>query len=81
MNNASVTACSFALVLDACNSSQSPAHPVTERTQFPFKAPSPAAVQRVMDEHDSTFGEAGRVGVWTKAASVTSLDDLRAEPL
>lgn len=37
--------------------------------------------QRVMDEHDSTFAEAGRVGVWTKADSIASFDDLRAEPL
>jgi hypothetical protein len=37
--------------------------------------------QRVLDFHDTTFGEAGRVGVWTKADSVTYFDDLRAEAL
>lgn len=37
--------------------------------------------QRVLDYHDTTFGEAGRVGVWTKADSVTYFDDLRAEAL
>ncbi|MBZ0119282.1 MAG: DUF1080 domain-containing protein [Sandaracinaceae bacterium] len=35
--------------------------------------------QRVLDHHDTTFTEAGRVGVWTKADSVTHFDDLRAE--
>lgn len=35
--------------------------------------------QRVLDHHDTTFTEAGRVGVWTKADSVTYYDDLRAE--
>ena len=35
--------------------------------------------QRVLDHHDTTFTEAGRVGVWTKADSVTYFDDLRAE--
>ena len=35
--------------------------------------------QRVLDHHDATFSEAGRVGVWTKADSVTYFDDLRAE--
>jgi hypothetical protein len=37
--------------------------------------------QRVIDHHDSTFTEGGRVGVWTKADSVTYFDDLRVEPL
>jgi hypothetical protein len=37
--------------------------------------------QKVIDHHDSTFTDAGRVGVWTKADSVTYFDDLRAEPL
>jgi hypothetical protein len=37
--------------------------------------------ERVLDHHDSTFPEAGQVGVWTKADSVTYFDDLRAEPL
>ncbi|MCK6529310.1 DUF1080 domain-containing protein [Myxococcota bacterium] len=35
----------------------------------------------VLDRHDSTFGDAGRVGLWTKADSVTWFDDLRVEPL
>jgi hypothetical protein len=37
--------------------------------------------RRVIDHHDATFTEAGRVGVWTKADSVTYFDDLRAEAL
>jgi hypothetical protein len=28
---------------------------------------------------DDTFPDAGKVGVWTKADSVTHFDDLRAE--
>jgi hypothetical protein len=36
---------------------------------------------RVLDHRDSTFTEAGRVGVWTKADSVTYFDDLQAEAL
>lgn len=35
--------------------------------------------QRVLDHHDTTFADAGRVGVWTKADSITHFDDLRAE--
>lgn len=35
----------------------------------------------VLDHHDSTFGEAGRIGLWTKADSVTHFDDLRADEL
>ncbi len=31
---------------------------------------------RVIDAHDRTFMEAGRVGLWTKADSVTDFDDL-----
>ncbi len=31
---------------------------------------------RVMSAHDKTFAEGGRVGVWTKADSVTEFDDL-----
>lgn len=37
--------------------------------------------QKVLEHHDSTFPDAGQVGVWTKADSVTHFDDLRAEPL
>lgn len=36
--------------------------------------------QRVLDHHDPTFKDAGRV-VWTKADSVTLFDELRAEAL
>jgi hypothetical protein len=35
----------------------------------------------VIDHHDTTFTEAGRLGVWTKADSVTYFDNLRVEPL
>lgn len=37
--------------------------------------------QKVMEEKDSTFSEAGRVGVWTKADSVIQFDDLSAAAL
>jgi hypothetical protein len=37
--------------------------------------------QKVLDHHDTTFTDAGRVGVWTKADSVTYFDDLQAEAL
>jgi hypothetical protein len=37
--------------------------------------------KRVIDHHDSTFNDAGSIGVWTKADSVTYFDDLTAEPL
>ena len=37
--------------------------------------------KRVIDAHDATFTSAGRVGVWTKADSITYFDDLSAEPL
>lgn len=36
---------------------------------------------QVLDHHDSTFPDAGRVGVWTKADSVTYFDDLTVAPL
>ncbi len=32
---------------------------------------------RLFEVEDATFGEAGRVGLWTKADSVTSFDDFR----
>jgi hypothetical protein len=35
----------------------------------------------VLDHRDATFSEAGKVGVWTKADSVTYFDDLSATPL
>jgi hypothetical protein len=34
--------------------------------------------KKVMDATDSTFGDAGKVGVWTKADSVIQFDDLSA---
>jgi hypothetical protein len=35
----------------------------------------------VIDERDSTFTEAGKFGVWTKADSIIYFDDLTATPL
>jgi hypothetical protein len=35
--------------------------------------------ERVIDHRDGTFAEAGQVGVWTKADSITHFDDLRVE--
>lgn len=37
--------------------------------------------KRVLDHHDDKFAEAGRVGVWTKADSITYFDDLKTEAL
>ncbi|MBI3332957.1 MAG: hypothetical protein HYZ93_02565 [Candidatus Omnitrophica bacterium] len=37
--------------------------------------------QKVIDARDGTFSVAGRVGVWTKADSVTHFDNLSIEPL
>jgi hypothetical protein len=34
--------------------------------------------KRVLDAKDTTFSDAGKVGVWTKADSVTQFDDLSA---
>jgi hypothetical protein len=36
--------------------------------------------QQVLDARDATFPDAGRVGVWTKADSVTAFDDLTVAP-
>ena len=36
--------------------------------------------KKVIDAHDSTFSEPGKVGVWTKADSVTLFDDLTISP-
>ena len=36
---------------------------------------------RVIDAHDATFTTPGKVGLWTKADSVTYFDDLTATPL
>jgi hypothetical protein len=37
--------------------------------------------KKVIDERDSTFADAGKFGVWTKADSVIYFDDLTATPL
>src|SRR5262249_18761424 len=37
--------------------------------------------KKVIDASDDTFGDAGKVGVWTKADSIIYFDDLSAEPL
>jgi hypothetical protein len=37
--------------------------------------------KKVIDGHDKTFPDAGKVGVWTKADSVTYFDDLSATSL
>jgi hypothetical protein len=37
--------------------------------------------KKVMDAHDKTFPDAGKVGLWTKADSVIYFDDLTATPL
>jgi len=36
--------------------------------------------QKIIDVHDNTFSDAGKVGVWTKADSVTYFDDLTVTP-
>ncbi len=36
---------------------------------------------KVLDHRDRTFSKPGKVGLWTKADSVTYFDDLTAEPL
>jgi hypothetical protein len=33
----------------------------------------------VIEHHDTTFTDAGRVGIWTKADSISQFDDLRVE--
>jgi hypothetical protein len=35
----------------------------------------------VLGVNDATFSTAGKIGVWTKADSVTYFDDLMAAPL
>ncbi len=37
--------------------------------------------QKVIDRHSKVFADAGRVGLWTKADSVTYFDDLRVTPI
>jgi hypothetical protein len=47
------------------------------------EATAPSAVGQVqagLDVKDKTFTQAGKVGVWTKADSVTYFDDLAVEP-
>jgi hypothetical protein len=36
--------------------------------------------KNVIDEHDDTFKDAGKFGVWTKADSIVQFDDLTATP-
>ena len=36
--------------------------------------------KEIIDAHDQTFPNAGRIGLWTKADSVTQFDDLKVEP-
>ncbi len=37
--------------------------------------------KKVIDAHDETFAQAGKVGVWTKSDSITYFDALTVEPL
>ena len=37
--------------------------------------------KKVIDAHDTTFRDAGKIGVWTKSDSITYFDDLSLEPL
>jgi len=36
---------------------------------------------KVIDARDATFPDAGKIGVWTKADSVTYFDDVTVKPL
>jgi len=36
--------------------------------------------RKVIDDHDGTFKDAGKFGVWTKADSIIQFDDLTATP-
>jgi hypothetical protein len=36
--------------------------------------------EKAIDAHDTAFAEAGKVGLWTKADSVTAFDDLAVAP-
>lgn len=36
--------------------------------------------KEIIDTHDQTFPDAGRIGVWTKADSITHFDSLKVEP-
>jgi len=37
--------------------------------------------KEVLDAHDQTFSQAGQIGLWTKADSITYFDDLKVDPL
>jgi hypothetical protein len=37
--------------------------------------------RKVLEKRDTTFAQAGKVGLWTKADSVTEFDDLSIEPV
>jgi hypothetical protein len=37
--------------------------------------------KKILDAKDTTFTEAGKVGVWTKADSIIQFDDLSASAL
>jgi hypothetical protein len=37
----------------------------------------PSTGEQLFEVEDSTFGEAGMVGLWTKADSVSEFDDVR----
>ncbi len=37
--------------------------------------------KKVIEAHDDTFADAGKVGVWTKADSIIFFDDLTVQPL
>ena len=37
--------------------------------------------KKVIDAKDETFADAGKVGVWTKADSVTYFDDISVSPI
>ena len=40
-----------------------------------------SAVEKVVVAHDQTFAEPRKVGLWTKADSVTEFDSLTVAPL
>lgn len=37
--------------------------------------------KKIIEQRDATFARAGKVGLWTKADSITSFDDLTVSPL
>ncbi len=46
-----------------------------------MRAKAWSALEKVVDAHDQTFAEPGKVGLWTKADSVTEFDGLTVAPL